>query len=159
MPQNRRKEGWGKVLVFAAIVLVALGLSTTLWSTWVTDVNLKVALLGVGVGVVATGVGFLGLSIAQKSEHKMKALANLAFDEKTAMMQYYEAYFRQNFAQPEFERFRWDLEAMAHVARWAGREQRIRTSGSVSVIIAALQGKVPDADLERIKSLRAEICG
>jgi len=159
MPKSGRAKKWERVLIFVTFVLIALGILVTFLSRLSTDLSIKTALIGVGVGIIAVGIGFLGVWIAQKSDNKMAAIANLEFDEKGAMIEEYEAYFSKNFDKTKFERFRWDLEAMAHVAEWADEDKRARISRSVDIITTAVDGKVTKDSLERIRSLSSKIRG
>lgn len=131
---------------------MSLGLLTT-------DIDREIAYMGGGAGIAAIGVGFLGAWIAQKSDDKMRAIANLEFDEKGAMMEEYEAFFSKNFDKVKFERFRWDLEAIAHVAKWAAKDKRGRVSESVDRIAAPLGSSVTKDSLDRIKWLSSKIKG
>jgi hypothetical protein len=87
----------------------------------------------------------------------MTSIANLEFDEKGAMIEGYEAFFSQNFDKTEFEKFRWDLEAITHVSRWADKEKRERISRSVDNIASSVNNKVTKDSLERIKALSSKI--
>ncbi len=154
-----KENPWESRFLILAIVFIVVGIGTMFVPLLVAKVELQVGFLGTAAGITSIGVGFLGAWIAQKSDTKMKAIANSEFDEKGAMIQKYEAYFNSNFDEAEFNRFRWDLEAMAHVAKWADKDKRLKISQSADKIVMAVNGKATDGDLERIRSLSLQIRG
>lgn len=64
-------------LLFVAILLVLLGLGVVFLSRLPAELALKVAFIGSGVGITSVVVAFLGIWIAQKSNEKISAIANL----------------------------------------------------------------------------------
>lgn len=75
------------------------------------------------------------------------------------MLEEYEAYFKQNFDKTKFERFRWDMEAIAHVAKWAAGSKRDRVSNSIDTIVTAINSKITKDSLDRLKELSSTIKG
>jgi len=156
---EERKEWREKTLIVVAIFLVVGGLVLMSLSQCTTDLDRKIAFIGSGAGITSIGIAFLGAWMGRKSDNKMKAIANLEFDEKGAMMEEYEAFFSNNFDKGKFERFRWDLEAIAHVAKWAAKDKRDRVSESVNRIAGTVSSSVTKDSLDRIKWLSSRIKG
>jgi len=156
---EERKDWSEKILIVVAVFLVVAGLVFTSLSSLTTDPDRKIAYIGGGAGITGLGVGFLAAWMGRKSDNKMKAIANLEFDEKAAMLEGYEAFFSKNFDKGKFERFRWDLEAIAHVAKWAAKDKRDRVSESVNRIAGTISSSVTKDSLDRIKWLSSKIKG
>lgn len=123
----------------------------------VTDIGTKLGLWAIGVGIFGLGIGWAAIKISSDSDAKMSALANHAFDEKAAMMEQYEDFFRENYTGVKFERFRWDLEAISHVAKWADQEKRDRVARSVETIEKAVRLHVTKDSMDKILALADKI--
>ena len=149
-------EGRSKAL---AIIFIVAGLVTMFVSPLAAAVALQVGLLGTGAGITSIGLGCLAIWMSIKSDGKMTSIANLEFHEKGAMIQEYETYFRNNFDVTKFERFKWDLEALAHVARWANKEKRASVCRSVDTILGSVDKKATKDGIERIRFLSSKISG
>jgi len=115
-----------------------------------------------GAAAIGIGIAFLGLDIARESDDKMKAIANLQFDDKVVAMEDYmdgfsDKSFDSKLLEPEYKKFIWNLRAMAHVARWADKERRREARVKLNAIISHLEGKMDTKRLDEVKSLCNEI--
>jgi len=150
------------ILLGVAIVLVGIGLLVVFLSHITTDLYLKMAFIGAGVGIVAIGVAFLGAWIAQKGDNKMRAIANLEFDEKVVAMENYldefsEPTFAEELLESEYKKFLWDLRAMTHVAKWADKNRRRESRQRLERITIHLAGKMDATRLNEVKRLSDQI--
>lgn len=162
MLQSKRVQNKERVLKATGIALVALGVLVNFSSYLTKDLSLKATVIGVGVGIIGVGVGFLGMWIAQGSENKMRAMANLEFDEKVVAMENYmdefsEPAFSVDNLQSEYRKFVWDLRATTHVARWADEKRRIEARQRLDRIMGRLTGKMDDTRLDEVKTLCDQI--
>ena len=123
------------------------------------DLAMKLEVMAAGVGVTSLGVAFLSAWIARMSDAKMMAIANLEFDEKAAMLEKHESYFKQRFDMTQFEIFRWDMEAIAHVAKWAAKGKRERVSTSIDAIAASVAANITKDSLDRLRQPSSTIRG
>ncbi len=146
-------EGRFKALAIVFIVLGVLTMSVSLLAA----VEHQVGILGAGAGISSIGLGCLAIWLSIKSDDKMTSIANLEFDEKGAMMQEYETYFTHNFDEAKFEQFKWDLEAIAHVAKWSDEDKQERLSRSLDAIAASVTGKATEDSIRRIRFLSSKI--
>lgn len=69
-----------------------------------------------GVGVIAIGIGLWAFSFAIKTDGMVRALANLNFDEKIAVI-------KGQMGEPE-ERLKWDLKSLSHIEEFGSREEK-----------------------------------
>lgn len=107
-----------------------------------------------GLSVIVAGVA---VWIAWASDRKMKAIANLEFDEKRAMLQQYRSALSVTYNTLKLDQFICDLEAMTNVACYADKSKRTSASGTVDTIIQALPQQVPQATIDALKKLSSRI--
>lgn len=108
-------------------------------------------LVGFGVGAIGTGVGIIGLGIAKESDNRMKALADLQFDQAlSALVDYYEestswynTYYRARGA--------------LHLAPWAIEEERRELKHVLEkVMLEAKDGKEAGGLVSALEQLWSE---
>jgi len=145
------------IQIVVVALLVAMGTLMMFFSYTQTDLAMKLAYIGVGVGITSVAITFLSIWIAQESDRKMKAIANLEFDEKAAMLEEYETFFKQNFDMTKLERFMWDMEAITHVAKWADQAKRAKVAVSIDTIATAVTSKIHQDSLHRLRQLSLNI--
>jgi hypothetical protein len=162
MKQSKRIQGKRTGLLVIAIAWIVFGLLFNFLIYLTSDLSLKLGFLAVGIGIVSIGVGGLGMWIARESDDKMKALANLEFDEKVVAMENYldefaEPTFTSNALEPEYKKFLWDLRAATHVARWADDNKRREARQRLDKIIGHLTGKMDGIRLSEVEALCNQI--
>ena len=151
-------------LLFVSVGLVAVGVLLILLHRTQPEISILAGydVVNFGAGAISIGIAFLGLDIARESDNKMKAIANLQFDEKVVAMENYmdefsEPSFDAKLLEPEYKKFLWDLRAMAHVARWVDKERRCEAKVRLNTIASHLAGKMDAKRLNEVKSLCSEI--
>jgi len=81
-----------KVLLFSAIILFLIGIflffSAYQLEIW-ANVPWNIGACALGASVIGVSIGFLALYVSLKSDERMKAMANLEFYEKIAMVENY----------------------------------------------------------------------
>ncbi len=142
------------ILAVAVIVLILV-------VVYPTGRDYQLGVFGIVLGFVAIAIGLFGWDIAQESDEKMQAIANLEFDGKAAMLERYEADFKVSFKKAEFEGFCWDMKALAHVAKWAKPEKRTRVGRTLSVVADGLasNNQVTKDSVEELRRLSQDITG
>ncbi|MDO8635676.1 MAG: hypothetical protein Q7R34_05445 [Dehalococcoidia bacterium] len=70
----------------------------------------------IGLGVLSIVIAVVASWIAVSSDRKMKAIANLEFDEKRAMIELHSNVLRKDYDKSHFDRLHCDIEALGHVA-------------------------------------------
>jgi hypothetical protein len=75
----------------------------------------NIDLWALGIGFISAALGFIGLEMGEKSNERMRAMADLEFDEKIAVL-------ANGLDDPEG--IFYDVRAACHLARWASDEQK-----------------------------------
>ena len=81
---------WWKKYLYAGFLLIIGGVAG---SIIFNDISFGIILVPLGIGIFSIGLGFLSVTIANESDKKMTALAELDFLEKNAMMHEYMLFF------------------------------------------------------------------
>jgi len=103
--------------------------------------SLALGFTSIRMGSEASHLGNEALGLAQASDQMMKSVASLEFAEKGAAIRSYTEAFNENLtnAQLLFPRFRWDVEAVSHVSKWAAESDRSRLANELDQAIDRLQ--------------------
>jgi len=82
-----RLRGWGLALLFLGLLTVII--SGFLIGFEVTDRDIGIALIALGLGFTSTGLGFISYRLGKESSETMIAMGNLVFHEKIAILSSY----------------------------------------------------------------------
>lgn len=105
----------------------------------------SIGLGGLSVAIAVLAV-ILTIVLSKKSSKQMKAIANLDFDEKAAMMAFYAEL-------NVLERFKWDLSALTHVAEWVENSKLKKVIKTVDDFVALRKPGATGDELKTIKEI------
>lgn len=118
------------VFLGCAIFLIVMGLVVSLWQ------------LALGVSIVSVGVAGFGIWIATKSDRRMKAIANLEFNEKIAVVEHYLHNVGDN-KTVSARAIGYDIRAALELQRWVEPNLEKQLWQSIDILKSEAQAKHP----------------
>jgi len=109
------------------------------------------ALESLGLGFIAIGLSFTGLDISLSSEERMKALTNLNYYEKMAMLEGYKsryAIYTTDTIKRDLEKVCYDIEAITALYQWIDTEKIEKRNTSVIETATYAREKYPGTEYE-----------
>ena len=138
--------------IIGFIVLLALGV----FLSFLKEYPLSFFCVTLGFAILSIGLAFNAIDIANDSNKKMEALANLNFIEKHAMLQQYINEFKcQNF--DNIHKCELDLKATLEIKDWIDPEKKEKLIKDVIKLIGGGLSNQYYFDLERVKPFLKEI--
>lgn len=80
--------------------------------------------LSIGLGIVSFGISIIAIVIAIKSNRKMKAMANLEYDEKLAIMASHSERVKMDKSLCSIERIKNDFSAVSNLRKYADYKKK-----------------------------------
>jgi len=153
-------SGFGLLIAFLTIYFQ---FCTTIQTTIrLTILSIGIALIGVGFTLVAKGIAEVSWKIAFDSDERMRAMANLEFYEKMAMIQVYITCMCQKgtdeYNKAYADRIFYDLKGAKQLEEWVKDPEiaKMLDDGIKTLIAKALAGQEHEHLIKRLQEARED---
>lgn len=119
---------WIDYLLAGGISLILLGILIFIFSAVFPDIRW----LALAFSLLSVGLGCIALAMGGKSDARMKAMANLEFDEKLAMM---AKYGRPIDSEESFVNVLYDTRAALRLKHWASKAMKSDFKDALAMVI------------------------
>lgn len=130
------------------IGLIIIG-SVSIGISWYFDKSY----ISIPIAVISIGISCFALSIANESELRMKALTNLNYYEKMAMLEGYKhrnVYEEIEENKRHLNRIYYDIQAISQLDQWVDGEKIEKRKESVHEVKALAKDRYPQSDCTEI---------
>jgi len=125
---------WTDLLWGMGIGLIPIGIVVWIISYIFSDINS----LSVALGLFSVALGLVAISIGGKADLRMRAMANLEFDEKMGVIQTHIERIKKNM-NPVADQIYYDVSGCVRLQNWMGKSERTKLREKIFDIIKAME--------------------
>jgi hypothetical protein len=137
------------LLQFLGIVWIGATLILAYFEIVPMDLPLFCTLVGLGLGFITIGLFYMGHVISLSSKEQMKALTNLNYYEKMAMLEGYKtkyAIHTTDAIKRDLEKVHYDIKAVTALRKWMGPKKIEELKRSACETATYVQVRYPGSE-------------